>query len=342
MLSNIRFTCQAYFRRVLQSCGFSEGSNNTGSIQESIYNFFHDRLGNKFKYVVFMLLLTSFLLYENIVYDHEIAIRHKRTISPSPSHSLLVQTHKNETHYILPYINSNSPQFLNTTLHTHNMSNITSNDTQSSGNGLRKVSNDSRMWISLTLSLLSWMVILQLIQYIRNRTAISFSQGGATRQQQQLQLIRQLARMAGGGNNVGGFANRLQLALLQREFTGDDYELLRQLDEDNPGQQGATEEEINRLPLHTITTEEWRQQHPYQHDSSNSTHDADTADGDVSVDLELQGISGGNECNICLGPYEVGEEVRTVACLHRFHRQCIDPWLRTNATCPICKFPAVQ
>ena len=45
------------------------------------------------------------------------------------------------------------------------------------------------------------------------------------------------------------------------------------------------------------------------------------------------------KCMVCLVEYEVGEEVRTMPCLHFFHRECIDKWLlERGSTCPICKF----
>ena len=47
------------------------------------------------------------------------------------------------------------------------------------------------------------------------------------------------------------------------------------------------------------------------------------------------------QCAVCLEPWMVGDEVRTLPCLHRLHTACIDPWLRQNATCPVCKYPAV-
>ncbi|XP_008239112.1 PREDICTED: RING-H2 finger protein ATL22-like [Prunus mume] len=45
-----------------------------------------------------------------------------------------------------------------------------------------------------------------------------------------------------------------------------------------------------------------------------------------------------NTCSICLGNYQPRETLRTIPeCNHYFHANCIDEWLRRNATCPICR-----
>ena len=44
-------------------------------------------------------------------------------------------------------------------------------------------------------------------------------------------------------------------------------------------------------------------------------------------------------CLVCLTEYEDNEEIRTMPCLHFFHRRCIDKWLlECGSKCPICKF----
>jgi len=44
-----------------------------------------------------------------------------------------------------------------------------------------------------------------------------------------------------------------------------------------------------------------------------------------------------NTCPICLSGYEEGEEIRTIPCLHFYHRECIDEWLSQSKECPLCK-----
>lgn len=45
-----------------------------------------------------------------------------------------------------------------------------------------------------------------------------------------------------------------------------------------------------------------------------------------------------NICPICLSEYKPKETLRTIpSCQHCFHADCIDEWLRLNASCPVCR-----
>uniref|UniRef100_A0A0E0LCB2 RING-type E3 ubiquitin transferase n=1 Tax=Oryza punctata TaxID=4537 RepID=A0A0E0LCB2_ORYPU len=46
----------------------------------------------------------------------------------------------------------------------------------------------------------------------------------------------------------------------------------------------------------------------------------------------------GAQCSVCLGAVQAGEVVRRLpACKHLYHVECIDMWLASHATCPLCR-----
>ncbi|OJD33120.1 ring finger domain [Diplodia corticola] len=43
-------------------------------------------------------------------------------------------------------------------------------------------------------------------------------------------------------------------------------------------------------------------------------------------------------CTICTEEFEPGQDVRLLPCNHKFHPECIDPWLlNVSGTCPLCR-----
>ncbi|KAL6194967.1 hypothetical protein ACLB2K_036042 [Fragaria x ananassa] len=114
-----------------------------------------------------------------------------------------------------------------------------------------------------------------------------------------LNILEALETAVGDVRDVGLNNHMFQL---QRDFTANDYEMLLALDENNHQLGGATANQINNLPQSTVQT-------------------------DASEEA----------CAICLETPTLGETVRHLPCLHRFHKDCIDPWLNRKTSCPVCK-----
>ncbi|RWV94538.1 hypothetical protein GW17_00042913 [Ensete ventricosum] len=44
------------------------------------------------------------------------------------------------------------------------------------------------------------------------------------------------------------------------------------------------------------------------------------------------------DCAVCLCPFSPHDELRLLpACRHAFHSSCVEPWLRTTPSCPLCR-----
>lgn len=45
------------------------------------------------------------------------------------------------------------------------------------------------------------------------------------------------------------------------------------------------------------------------------------------------------DCSVCLSEFEDGEKLRLLPkCNHAFHLPCIDTWLKSHSSCPLCRF----
>lgn len=43
-------------------------------------------------------------------------------------------------------------------------------------------------------------------------------------------------------------------------------------------------------------------------------------------------------CSVCLGEYQAEDKLQQIpSCEHTFHMDCIDLWLTTHTTCPLCR-----
>lgn len=51
---------------------------------------------------------------------------------------------------------------------------------------------------------------------------------------------------------------------------------------------------------------------------------------------------GQSTCVICMCEFETRQTLRVLPCSHEYHAKCIDKWLKSNRTCPICRGDASE
>lgn len=57
----------------------------------------------------------------------------------------------------------------------------------------------------------------------------------------------------------------------------------------------------------------------------------------VTINNEhLRGVDS-STCPICINDMVEGDQARILPCKHFFHKNCVDEWLRVNASCPTCR-----
>ncbi|KAJ4828249.1 hypothetical protein Tsubulata_051260 [Turnera subulata] len=99
--------------------------------------------------------------------------------------------------------------------------------------------------------------------------------------------------------------------------------------EDLTQTRGATSESINALPTYK-----------FKLNKSRSSDDGNSGDGGiVGAGTEKERLISGEDavCCICLAKYSNNDELRELPCSHFFHKDCVDKWLKINASCPLCK-----
>lgn len=47
-------------------------------------------------------------------------------------------------------------------------------------------------------------------------------------------------------------------------------------------------------------------------------------------------------CVVCMCEFESRQVLRVLPCGHEFHARCVDKWLKSNRTCPICRGDAAE
>ncbi|KAL9400262.1 hypothetical protein Peur_009223 [Populus x canadensis] len=101
--------------------------------------------------------------------------------------------------------------------------------------------------------------------------------------------------------------------------------------EDMAQTRGATTESIDALPTYKFKLIKNRN----GEDSSAGASDG----GVVAAGTEKERVISGEDavCCICLAKFANNDELRELPCSHFFHKECVDKWLKINASCPLCK-----
>lgn len=137
-------------------------------------------------------------------------------------------------------------------------------------------------------------------------------------------------------NSGGRQLLNLHLSMLNRELTSADYELLAQLDSRRQAGQPVrpvSDVELARLPVHRFRLPKAQPDAAGQPPQPQQQGGADGGGPSVASAEE-------HVCTVCLEPFAEGVALMTLPCLHRFHCDCITPWLQQqglDAVCPMCK-----
>eukprot|EP01025_Chloroclados_australasicus_P052995 TRINITY_DN6196_c0_g2_i1.p1 TRINITY_DN6196_c0_g2~~TRINITY_DN6196_c0_g2_i1.p1 ORF type:complete len:286 (+),score=28.53 TRINITY_DN6196_c0_g2_i1:89-859(+) len=133
------------------------------------------------------------------------------------------------------------------------------------------------------------------------------------------------------GSNVN--VMNLRLMLLDRDFDGQDYDMLLALDRQLSGTVAnpVSDEEISRLPLHRFKIVEGDQEEGGQ----KCEKEEGEGEGEPGCCKETYEM-----CSVCLEPFKDKDQVMSLPCMHFYHPNCITPWMKRQgkqATCPVCK-----
>ncbi|XP_050384726.1 E3 ubiquitin-protein ligase At1g63170 [Argentina anserina] len=94
---------------------------------------------------------------------------------------------------------------------------------------------------------------------------------------------------------------------------------------------GATAESISALPTYKFKLK--------RNEMNNDQEGNTSGEGLLAVGTEKERAISEEDavCSICLANYSDNDDLRELTCLHVFHVECVDKWLKINASCPLCK-----
>jgi len=166
--------------------------------------------------------------------------------------------------------------------------------------------------------------------------------------------------------SVRSNSTHLRLSMMDRDFNPNDYEVLLRLDEEVRARTftGIPQSQINRLPTFILKGDDVAK---LKEDASKSvssstpppsaspasssrsltpsspkpTKPSSSSSSATNASASTPAESNVRKCAVCLELQLPGQTLRALPCLHNFHIDCIDPWLRIKPVCPICHIDVV-
>jgi len=103
-----------------------------------------------------------------------------------------------------------------------------------------------------------------------------------------------------------------------------------QMPQEEPRKKGLTRSQLNQLPVSTYNVKA-----PKTRQSKSKTSNKQGSNNkDDSSNVE--------SCTICIADYKQGDKIKTLPCMHKFHKDCIDKWLGLKSECPMCKYDLLE
>ncbi|KAL8684334.1 MAG: hypothetical protein Q9224_006427 [Gallowayella concinna] len=101
----------------------------------------------------------------------------------------------------------------------------------------------------------------------------------------------------------------------------------------------TTPETSSQAQRHTGTTTTTSAIHGEQSEASNDPVTTETATINPQITNDpIANADNGLACSVCTDDFTKGQDVRVLPCNHKFHPDCIDPWLlNVSGTCPMCR-----
>ncbi|KAL8826033.1 MAG: hypothetical protein Q9170_007565 [Blastenia crenularia] len=100
-------------------------------------------------------------------------------------------------------------------------------------------------------------------------------------------------------------------------------------------QETSTQEETQQATAGPV---EQRRTNEDSHEAVPTEGISESQERSQLTDDPIANADNGLACSVCTDDFTKGQDVRVLPCNHKFHPECIDPWLlNVSGTCPLCR-----